>query len=271
MRVVAVLVLTLVAVLVVAMGWQHLRYLQWRRAAVQDHQPLLHSSSAFHVISYLRLGYGDDLVESLAKTRETLEGTGGSQWIYAGKVVLMGLRSSQPGEPQWEAIVMSQCDSRGAYDEVVRSSAHRQAFAHFDATYRHGMQRAAGLNLLIPMFLLGARVADILSGVPVIDPHDRASDEDLAGRGLTLHQNSPAIEAARAYNKHQIEDNGGVLPGHRLPALADPERVLQRHRWRQATRRHPGHSDRADPRPLVTEPAHHANAAWHARSGGSSC
>ena len=62
MRFVSLLVLALVAVLVVAMGWQHIRYLKWRRASAQDHQPLLHSSAAFHVISYLRLESGGDLV-----------------------------------------------------------------------------------------------------------------------------------------------------------------------------------------------------------------
>ena len=204
MRFVSLLVLALVAVLVLAMGWQHFRYLKWRRAAAQDHQPILHSSSAFHVISYLRLESGDDLVESLAKARETLDGAGGSQWIYAGKVMLMGLRSSQLGESQWDAIVLSQYDSREAYDEVARSSAHRQAFAHFDATYHHGMQRSAALNLALPMFLLGARVVDVLKGVPVIDPYDRASDEDLAGRNLALEQARRAIEAARAFNENAV-------------------------------------------------------------------
>ena len=202
MRFVSLFVLGLSVVLVVAMGWQHFRYLEWRRDMAHDHQPLLHSSSAFHVISYLRLQPGADLVESLAKARETLEGAGGSQWIYAGKVVLMGLRSSQLGDRQWDAIVMSQYDSREAYDEVARSNAHHQTFAHFDATYHHGMQRSAGLNLALPMIFLGMRVVDILKGVPVIDPYDRASDEDLAGRNLAMEQARPAIEAARAYNEN---------------------------------------------------------------------
>ncbi len=201
MRFVSLFVLALVALLVVAMGWQHFRYLKWRRAVAHDHQPLLHSSSAFHVISYLRLESGGDLVESLAKARETLEGAGRNQWIYAGQVVLMGLRSSQLGEPQWDAIVLSQYDSREAYDEVARSNTHHQAFAHFDATYHHGMQRSAALNLAMPMIFLGMSVVDVLKGVPVIDPYDRASDEDLAGRNLTMELNRPAIEAARAYNE----------------------------------------------------------------------
>ncbi len=204
MRFVSLLVLVLTAVLVVAMGWQHFRYLQWRRAAAQDHQPLLHSSSAFHVISYLRLEPGDDLAESLAKTREALEGAGGSQWIYAGKVVLMGLRSSQLGEAQWDAIVMAQYDSREAYDAVARSNAHSQAFAHFAASYHHGMQRSAALNLAMPMIFLGMRVADIVNGVPVIDPYDRTSDEDLAGRNLALEGARSAIEAARAYDENAV-------------------------------------------------------------------
>lgn len=76
-------------------------------------------SSVFHLISYVRLESGADLVESPMKARETLEGVGGSQWIYAGKVVLMGLRSGQRGEHQWAAIVLSLYDSREAYDEVA--------------------------------------------------------------------------------------------------------------------------------------------------------
>ena len=203
MRFVSLLVLGLIAVLVVAMGWQHFRYLKWRRAMAHDHQPLLHSSSAFHVISYLRLESGADLVEALAKTRETLEGAGGSQWIYAGKVVLMGLQSKQL-ESEWDAIVLSQYDSREAYDAVARSNTHSQAFAHFDATYHHGMQRSAALNLAMPMIFLGMRVADIVGGVPVIDPYDRASDEGLAGRNLALVGARPAIEAARAYNENAV-------------------------------------------------------------------
>jgi hypothetical protein len=169
-----------------------------------DHQPLLHSSSAFHVISYLRLESGADLVEALAKARETLEGAGGSQWIYAGKVLLTGLRSSQLGEAQWDAIVMSQYDSREAYDAVSRSNAHSQAFGQFAGSYHHGMQRSAALNLAMPMIFLGMRVADIVKGVPVIDPYDRASDEDLAGRNLALVGARPAIEAARAYNENAV-------------------------------------------------------------------
>ena len=204
MRFVSLLVLALVAVLVIAMGWQHFRYLHWRRAIVQDHQPLLHSSSAFHVISYLRLESGADLVESLAKARETLDGAGGSQWIYAGKVLFKGLGSSQLGESQWDAIVLSQYDSREAYDAVAQSNAHGQAFAHFAASYHHGMQRSAALNLAMPMIFLGMRVADIVKGVPVIDPYDRASDEDLAGRNLKVEGARPAIEAARAYNENAV-------------------------------------------------------------------
>ena len=204
MSFVSLLVLALVAVPIVAMGWQHFRYLKWRRAAAQDHQPLLHSSSAFHVISYLRLESGSDLVESLAKARETLDGAGGSQWIYAGKVVLVGLESKQLGERQWDAIVLSQYDSREAYDEVARSNAHRQAFAHFDATYHHGMQRSAVLNLAMPMIFLGVRVVNLLRGVRAIDPYERASDEVLEVRNPTMEQNRAAIEAARAYNENAV-------------------------------------------------------------------
>ncbi len=58
MRFISLLILALMAVLLIAMGWQHFRYLDWRRSAAQDHPPLLHSSSAFHVISYLRLEPG---------------------------------------------------------------------------------------------------------------------------------------------------------------------------------------------------------------------
>ena len=60
MRFVSLFVLALSVVLVVTMGWQHLRYLEWRRDMAQDHQPLLHSSSVFHVISYVSLESGTD-------------------------------------------------------------------------------------------------------------------------------------------------------------------------------------------------------------------
>ncbi len=54
------------------------------------------------------------------------------------------------------------------------------------------------------MIFLGMRVADVLKGVSVIDPYDRASDEDLAGRNLALEGARPAIEAARAYNENAV-------------------------------------------------------------------
>jgi hypothetical protein len=115
MRFISLLALSLVALLVVAMGWQHFRYLNWRRSAAQDHQPTA------------------------------------------------------------------------------------QAFAHFDATYHHGMQRSAVLNLAMPMLFLGMRVVDILNGVSEIDPYDRASDEVLAARArATLPSRRPiAVTAAR--------------------------------------------------------------------------
>ena len=199
--------------IVVAMAWQHFRYLEWRRDAAQDRQPVLHSSSAFHVISYLRLPPGGDLVESLAKSCEILEGAGRNQWVYAGKVMLMGLESSQLGTQQWDAIVLSQYDSREAYDEVARSSAHREAFAHFGATYHHGMKRSALVNLALPMILLGTRVVDLLRGVPVVDPYEKASDEDLASRNRDLAQILLAIEAARAYNENAVVVFNLALPG----------------------------------------------------------
>ena len=67
--------------------------------------------------------------------------------------MLMGLESSQLGTQQWDAIVLSQYDSR-------------EAFAHFGATYPHGMKRSALVNLALPMILLGTRVVDLLRGVP---------------------------------------------------------------------------------------------------------
>jgi hypothetical protein len=49
-------ILTLLVLLLVgAMTWQHLRYLNARRQLVEDEQPLLYPSSTFHVITFLEL------------------------------------------------------------------------------------------------------------------------------------------------------------------------------------------------------------------------
>ena len=42
MRFVSLLALALAVVLVAAMGWQHFRYLEWRRAVVHDSHPIMH-------------------------------------------------------------------------------------------------------------------------------------------------------------------------------------------------------------------------------------
>lgn len=175
---------TLLVLLVLAAGglvaggvWQHLRYLHARRDAVQDRQPLFHSSRVFHVVTFLELLPGADLFESVRKLRDALEAGGAARMVYAGKVALNARPSDQLvaafGEAvPWDAVVCVQYPSREAYDGIAASDGYRQALAGFARSYSHGMQRSALQNLLIPQGLLALRIAQIVRREPAQYPFE---------------------------------------------------------------------------------------------------
>lgn len=165
MRILGLAFLGLLVVVVVAMLWQHQRYLHARRAFVQDHQPLLYGSDVFHVVTFLELAPGDDLFERMRALRDRVEAGGRGKLVYAGKVALNAGQSAQLveafGEPvDWDAVALVQYESRDAW-EATRAG---EPFAGFARTYSHGMNRSALQNLMLPQAFLLVRVRQWLTG-----------------------------------------------------------------------------------------------------------
>jgi len=160
-----------------AMAWQHMRYLRARRDIVQDRQPVF--SSGFHVITFLELADGADVVAEVGQLGKTLEEAHGARLVYAGQG-FPALESSQLGPVSWSAVVLMQYPSRRAYDQAAQAEAHRDALGHFDRTYSHGMRRPWPLNLLVPQALLMLAVVDKLRGSWELPPLEAAPPSELA-------------------------------------------------------------------------------------------
>jgi uncharacterized protein (DUF1330 family) len=220
--------------------FQEARYLRARRDVVHDWQPLLHSSRAFHVVTFLHLrgtrlpvtaesrsqssgGPVADrqLFAALRDLREASEAGGDAQVVYAGKIAVNALASRQlvdrfGGEVPWSAVLLTQFDSRAAADRVLASERYREALARFDKTYGCGMKRSPWLNLGIPVILLRLRIGQILSREPSHFPF--VPDPERA----------PAIEAraaqllqAREYGEHAVVVANLLREGGSSNAAAD--------------------------------------------------
>lgn len=162
--------------------WQHLRYVHARRDIVQDAQPLLYPSEAFHVVTFLQLAPGAELFEEVRKLRDHLE-SGPAQMVYAGKVAVRAMQSSQLVESfgedvPWDAVTVVQYPSRAAYDGVAASAGYEQALSGFAQSYSHGMKRGAVPNLMLPMVLLGKRFQQIVTRQPSHFPFVRKDEID---------------------------------------------------------------------------------------------
>ena len=71
---------------------------------VADRQQLLHSSSALHVATALALSPGQDLLSGVRGFVAAIEGAG-AKVVYAGKVAVNALQSSQIPQDEWDAFV----------------------------------------------------------------------------------------------------------------------------------------------------------------------
>jgi hypothetical protein len=173
MRILGLALVGMLVVVMAAMTWQHLRYLNKRRAVVQDHQPLLYPAESFHALTFLRLEPDQDLLAAVRTFRDQTENLGGAQWVYAGKSIITGNVSSQIGPVDWNVVVLAQYPSREAYDEAAASEPYRGALAAFAQTYTQGFKRPATLTLLIHQMLLAKRAGNIVTFASSVFPLER--------------------------------------------------------------------------------------------------
>ena len=179
-----ILVIALVAA-AAAMVWQHLRYLDARRTVLHDRQEVFHSSDALHVVTFLRVAPATELFGAMRALHAATDAFPGARTVYAGKVAMNALSSSQLTEAfgeevAWDAVTLAQFDDRSVYDAYRGNAAVQTALAEFGAIYAHGMKRSALGNLMLPQALLASRVAQAVSFQPSAVPFEPATAGPLA-------------------------------------------------------------------------------------------
>ena len=168
----------LVAV-VAAMVWQHLHYLDARRNALHDLQDVFHSNEALHAVTFLEVAPGADLFDAMRALRGATDAFPGAKTVYAGKVAMNALPSSQlsaasGGATTWDAATLVQFDDRATYDAYRGDEAVQAAMARFDTTYTHGMQRSAFANLALVQGFLATRLLQAVTFQPSVLPFEPA-------------------------------------------------------------------------------------------------
>jgi hypothetical protein len=204
MRAFLLVVSVLSIALLAAMTWQHLRYHQLRRGPVQDLQRPFYGGSTFHVLTLLRFQAGEDPIEALRKLRGQIESGGAAEMVYAGRIALVALASSQLPQTAWEAAVLVQHPSRAAYDAAAKSTTYRSALDAFPESYSIGADRPVLLNLAIPQLLLAVRAHQIVTRTPSIYPlipSEEGEDESRAARSAEARA---AFESARELNEEAL-------------------------------------------------------------------
>ena len=188
-----------------AVAIQHYRYLRTRRDVVADRQELFHSSSAFHTATLLVLSPGQELLRGVGEFVDAIERDGATV-VYAGKIAVNGLQSSQIPQDEWDAFVLVQYASREAYAASVASPDYQKARSSFASTYTLGMRRSPWLNLAIPIVLLGRRTIDIIKRRPARVPFRPAEQLDSTPAG-PLARRARTVEgllANREYGKDAV-------------------------------------------------------------------
>ncbi len=173
----------LLAAVLAVMLLQHLNYLRVRRHAAQDRQPLFYDKDAFHVVTFLKVREGAEVIEAVRRFKQKTAGPG--QWIYAGKVVV-NVPSAQVGPVEWSAVALVQYPSRKAYETEAASEAHSSALAEFDRWYAQGARRDPVANLMLPQALLLKKLAHAAKFAQSAYPFTPVDPAKLPTRGSEL-------------------------------------------------------------------------------------
>ena len=192
-RVLGVVLGVVLVAVVAAMVWQHLRYLDARRNALHDLQDVFHSDEALHAVTFLEVAPGADLFDAVRPLRAATDAFPGARTVYAGKVAMNALSSSQlidafGGATAWDAVVLAQFDDRATYDASREDEAVQAALAGFATTYTHGMKRPPVANLLLPQMLLASRIAQAVTFQPSVLPFEPASVDPVAAAAWERRQ-----------------------------------------------------------------------------------
>ena len=206
--------------LAVVMLWQHVRYLRARRDIVQDRQPMLYSGDSFHVITFLDVAQGQDVIEAVRKLRPQLEASGTAQLIYAGQAAFTRA-STQLGPRSWDAVLLMQYSSRASYDQAAKSAGYREALAAFEQTYSHGMQRHGLVNLGLPQVLLALSLVDVVTGHFRVPSLVAMPESEMSGQQRELKARVADLLSLRPLNDQALVVFNLIQPGTREQRAAD--------------------------------------------------
>jgi hypothetical protein len=158
--------------------WQHARYLDARRGPVQDRQPLWYPEEAFHVVTFLVVPEGRQVIEEVRKLRSLIEASGDARMVYAGQAAFVALASEQLPEADWNAAFLVQYPTREAYEAMAGSESYRAVLASFPHNYSQGLKRPRALNLAMHQALLALRLRDLVTFAPSRLPFEKAEHID---------------------------------------------------------------------------------------------
>jgi hypothetical protein len=173
----------ILAAALAVMLMQHLHYLDVRRHAAQDRQPLFYGKDAFHLVTFLKVREGADVIEAVRRFKQKTPGQG--QWIYAGKVVV-NVPSVQIGPVEWSAVALVQYPSRKAYETEAGSAAYASALAEFERWYAQGARRDPVANLMLPQALLLKKLARAVKFAKSAYPFTPLDPAKLPARGIEM-------------------------------------------------------------------------------------
>ena len=197
---------------------QHLRYLEIRRERAEDRQPLLHSGSAFHAMTLVKLpaerGRDGDFA-TLRALRGAIEVPGGGTVVYAGLVGMTMVPSSQLAS-DWSAVVLAQYPSRDAFDRNRRSADVQRVLDGCENSHVHGFQRPALLNLVIPVGLGALRLRDVVLRKEPILPFQPVREEDALPPLRTARKEISRLDAYR-----DVRDDAVVIVNLLQPGTAE--------------------------------------------------
>ena len=162
----------LAAILVLALGimaLQHFRYRRIRRDSAQDRQRSMHSTEAFHVITFFRVNSGSKIVDSAKRYKQRVKSISKARLIYAGHATSL-VHSEQLGERHWDGLIMFQYPTRKEYEKAAVELSTSAAPEIFADSYSLGMRRNRSVSLAMPQRLLKLRLKNLLTGHWRIEP-----------------------------------------------------------------------------------------------------
>jgi hypothetical protein len=157
------ILLGILAMVLVAVLWQHIHFLKIRRNLAQDQQNLLHTGEVFHVIVFFKLKTGEKLVEATRRFKQLILSTGNTRLIYAGQAAYT-VTSQQLSSREWDGVLMFEYRSRPDYEQARADPRTAEARRLFADSYIHGMRRNRKASLVMPQLLLRHRLKKIFTG-----------------------------------------------------------------------------------------------------------